>query len=172
MAVRRVVTGHSPDGKAIFVDDGEVAPTRIRGRSELFHIWAADDAPTFPDDGSPASVTAYWPPVGGYRFLMMSVAPSGEATTPETSAPPPSDSELTGLGDAFRPGDLPGMHASDTVDLEMVISGHITLELDDGTTRTMGPGDAIIQNGTHHRWLNHGTEPANVAVILLGAHRA
>jgi hypothetical protein len=30
----------------------------------------------------------------------------------------------------------------------------------------------VVQNGTRHRWANRGTEPAVVAVILLGAHRA
>ena len=37
---------------------------------------------------------------------------------------------------------------------------------------TVRPGDTVVQNGTRHRWGNRGTEPAVLAVFLIGAHRA
>jgi len=30
----------------------------------------------------------------------------------------------------------------------------------------------VVQNGTRHRWGNRATEPAVLAVFLIGAHRA
>jgi hypothetical protein len=30
----------------------------------------------------------------------------------------------------------------------------------------------VVQNGTRHRWGNRGTEPAVLAVFLIGAHHA
>ena len=68
----------------------------------------------------------------------------------------------------FEPDD-PGMHTTASVDYGVVLSGEATLELDDGATVTLGPGDTYIQNGTRHRWSNSGSVPAVLAVTLLGA---
>ncbi len=65
--------------------------------------------------------------------------------------------------------DDPGMHTTATIDFEVVLSGRVTLELDYGATVTLDSGDTVVQNGTRHRWGNPGTEPAVLAVFLLGA---
>jgi quercetin dioxygenase-like cupin family protein len=64
----------------------------------------------------------------------------------------------------------PGMHTTATIDFEVVLSGTVTLELDDGAMVTLQPGDTVVQNGTRHRWGNPGSEPATLAVFLIGAH--
>jgi mannose-6-phosphate isomerase-like protein (cupin superfamily) len=56
------------------------------------------------------------------------------------------------------------------VDFEVVLSGEVILELDDGATVTLTPGDTVVQNGTRHRWRNPGAVPAVIAVFLCGAH--
>ena len=48
---------------------------------------------------------------------------------------------------------------------------HAALELDDGATVTLNPGDTVVQNGTRHRWHNPGTVPAVVVAVLIGANR-
>ncbi len=83
-SLRRVVTGHSGDGNAVFASDEEVEPISLPGASTLHRIWAADDAPTFPDDGSEPETSAYWPPVGGFRYLLMTIAPSDGPETRST----------------------------------------------------------------------------------------
>ena len=68
--------------------------------------------------------------------------------------------------------DDPGMHTTDTIDLEVILSGEaVILELDGGAEKRFGPGDTIVQNGTRHRWRNPGSEPAVMAIFMLGAHR-
>ena len=67
--------------------------------------------------------------------------------------------------------DHPGMHTSDTVDMEIVLSGEVVLELDDGVETTLRAGDVNIQNGTRHRWHNRVSEPAVLAVAMVGASR-
>ena len=62
------------------------------------------------------------------------------------------------------------MHTTPTVDFEVVVSGRVVLELDDGAKVELGPGDTVVQNGTRHRWSNPGTEPATLAAFLIGAH--
>lgn len=164
--MRRVATGHSADGKAVFASDEQLEPIAT---TMLHRIWTADDALTFPDEGTMPETTAYWPPVGGFRYLLMTVAPGDRPARTNTDVEE-LNRLMPGLTDAMEP-DEPGMHTSDTVDLEIVLSGEITLELDDGAMKIMGPGDAIIQNGTRHRWHNLGDEPARVAVVLIGAYR-
>jgi quercetin dioxygenase-like cupin family protein len=46
----------------------------------------------------------------------------------------------------------------------------VTLELDDGATVHLRPGDTVVQNGTRHAWRNEGTETARLAVFICGAH--
>src|SRR5437764_15142853 len=86
--VRRVVTGHSPEGKAVFVSDEQVAAAAMGpGSAGGFHqLWGGDKAPTFPDDGQPTSQATFFPPVGGYRFLVVTMPPSGAGRAPEGDA--------------------------------------------------------------------------------------
>ena len=74
-----------------------------------------------------------------------------------------------GMLDHMEPGH-PGMHTTRTIDFEIVLSGEVVLELDDGATVHLHPGDTVVQNGTRHRWHNPGAEPATLAVFMCGAH--
>jgi mannose-6-phosphate isomerase-like protein (cupin superfamily) len=67
--------------------------------------------------------------------------------------------------------DAPGMHTTDTIDFEYVISGRVVLELDDGASVELGPGDTVVQNGTRHAWRNPFDEPCRMVVFLVGAER-
>jgi quercetin dioxygenase-like cupin family protein len=68
--------------------------------------------------------------------------------------------------------DAPGMHTTDTVDFEVVLSGEVVLELDDGAEVTLRAGDTVVQNGTRHAWRNRGDVPAVIAVGIIGAVRS
>lgn len=67
--------------------------------------------------------------------------------------------------------DHPGMHPTDTVDFDLVVSGEVWLELDDGQEVHLRAGDCVVQNGTRHAWHNRASERAVVFVALLGAAR-
>jgi|GEM_PF-75831 len=175
MKVRRVVTGHDDQGKAVFVDDQLVEATTVALSTTRYHeLWRAESAPTFPGPGANGLKTAFFPSLGGYRFFLLTL--------------PPGDSQVDLEGVDIEAGlrefqekmpgvletsefDNPGMHTTDTVDMEIVLSGEIVLELDDGAETTLRVGDVNIQNGTRHRWHNRGTEPAVVAVAMVGASR-
>ena len=176
MKVRRVVTGHDRNGKAVFASDEPVdaMTMALMPGWELHRLWGADQAPAFPGDGSPTAQPSYFPPVGGYRFGLFTIPPATE--------PPPADldwraalaemeDKLPGMVACMEP-DNPGMHTTDTIDFEVVLSGEVILELDDGAEKVLRPGDTVVQNGTRHRWRNTGTEPAILAVFMNGAHRA
>lgn len=175
MDVRRIVTGHDANGKAVFVSDERVPPIvpSLLPGNEFHRLWGADEPPQFPDDGSQPEARSYFPPVGGFRFGLFTIPPDGGAGASEGldvgAALVELEELLPGLAGHMEP-DNPGMHTTATIDFEVVLSGSCTLELDDGATVDVFPGDTIVQNGTRHRWTNRSSEPCVLAVFLVGAH--
>jgi mannose-6-phosphate isomerase-like protein (cupin superfamily) len=175
--IRRVVTGHDAAGKAVFVGDEAVVPITLAllPGMEFHRLWGGDEAARFPDDGSQPEAQRYFPGVGGFRFGFFTIPPDGGAGVPPdldiAAALAEFEEKLPGLGEHLEPDD-PGMHTTATVDYGVVLSGHATLELDDGATVTLHPGDTYIQNGTRHRWSNSGDEPAVIAIAIVGAHHS
>jgi mannose-6-phosphate isomerase-like protein (cupin superfamily) len=175
MDIRRVVTGHDADGKAIVADDQVVPPATLDmlPGSEFHQLWGSDVPMTFPDDGSRPETRSYFPPVGGFRFGFFNVPPAGDAGAPEDlnvmAGLREFEKKLPGMTKYLEP-DAPGMHTTATVDYGVILSGQAIMELDDGVQVTLNAGDTFIQNGTRHRWSNTGDVPAVIAITLIGAH--
>jgi mannose-6-phosphate isomerase-like protein (cupin superfamily) len=175
MDVRLVVTGHDTNGRAVFASDELVAPITLAAMpgAEFHRLWGSDGPQTYPDAGDAPNAPAYFPAVGGFRFGLFTIPPEQEADYPDDmeAAMAEVESKLPGMM-AHMELDDPGMHTTDTTDFEIVLSGQVVLELDDGAEVTLSPGDTVVQNGTRHRWRNPGTEPAVIGVAVVGAHRA
>ena len=62
-------------------------------------------------------------------------------------------------------------HATDSVDLNVVVSGAVVLELDDSTRVALSAGDITVVTGNEHTWHNTADEPADVLSVILGAVR-
>jgi mannose-6-phosphate isomerase-like protein (cupin superfamily) len=177
MDVRRVVTGHDTEGRAVFVSDDQVGPITLGllPGSEFHRLWGSDVTCQFPDDGARPEVQSYFPPVGGFRVGFFNIPPDGGVGAPADldieAALVELEEKLPGLAQHLEP-DEPGMHTTATIDFGVVLSGQATLELDDGATVVLNPGDTYIQNGTRHRWSNRGEVPAVLAVAAVGAGHA
>ena len=175
MKVRRVVTGHTAAGKATVASDTEVAAISLGllpGR-EFHQLWGGDEAPTFPDDGSPRPVLNYYPPLGGFRFGLFTVAPLSVSVSQNLDFPlalAEMEEKLPGLA-AHLEVDNPGMHTTNTIDFEYVISGEVWLELDNGREVHLQAGDTVVQNGTRHAWRNKSTDPCRLLLCSVGANR-
>lgn len=174
MGIRRVVTGHDDQGRAVFASDEVVEPvtSAIVPGYEFFRLWGSDETCRFPGDGSKPDAVQYFPPVGGFRFGLFTVPPESEAQLGDIdfeAALGEMEEKLPGMAGHMEP-ENPGMHTTATVDYEYVVSGRALLELDDGATVEVGPGDTVIQNGTRHRWQNPFDEPCRMVVVLVGAH--
>jgi mannose-6-phosphate isomerase-like protein (cupin superfamily) len=176
MRVRRVVTGHSPDGKAVFASDEEVEPVTaaLLPGYEFHRLWGGDEASRFPDAGTQPLHEQYFPPVGGFRFGLFTLPPASTAGPGEIDMPAALadfEAALPGMASHMEP-DAPSMHTTATVDYEFVVSGRVVLELDDGASVELGPGDTVVQNGTRHAWRNPFDEPCTIVVTLVGAHNS
>jgi len=174
---RRVVTGTDQNGKSVVTSNQEIEAITVALMPglEFRPAWGADGTVSLPTDGTPATAPAYFPPERGFRFGYVTIPPEGAApaAAPDDVANAMAEVEekLPGLIAHMEPDD-PGMHTSDTIDFDVVLSGEIWLELDDGAEVHLEAGDCVVQNGTRHAWHNRSTQPCILAVALVGALRA
>ena len=181
MPVRRVVTGHTKEGKAVCIHDG--SPPRVSAldslpSARLTDVWATSGVPALPahEEDPTLGMTSLVPAPGETRFRLTRFPPDTimeQELSQEEFAVIREEAmkKLPGLGEALDPG-APGMHTTDTVDYGIVISGEICLELDDGVEIHLRPGDCVVQNGTRHAWRNRGTVPCTMAFVMIGARRS
>ncbi len=173
--MRRVVTGMTPAGKSVFVSDSPVPPITLSMApgTEAYQIWGADESVQLPTDGSPPTAQGYFPSEGGFRFVFVTIPPAGmgpPADLDMAAAVAEVNQKLPGLMDVMEM-DNPGMHRTDTVDFGVVVSGEVSLELDDGQTVHLSAGDCVVQNGTRHAWRSTSSAPCVMAFALVGARR-
>ncbi len=176
MTARRVVTGQTADGKSVLVSDQQVGPITVRAfpGTEFYRLWGSDEIVRLPSPGEVPSAPNYIPPVSGFRFGLVKLGPDPEAM-PEHSDMRAAVAEirqkLPGLAEVMEP-ENPGMHATNTVDFGLVVSGEVWLELDDGAQAHLCTGDSVILNGTRHAWRNKSSQPCVLAFAAVGAERA
>ncbi len=175
MDIRCIVTGQNESGKSVIMRDTPIEPVSVAllPGYEFHRIWGSDSSPELPSDGTPPAQPRYFPPKTGFRFAFFTLPPDtrtrvGQIDT--ASALEEIQQKLPGLLDVLE-REHPGMHTTDTVDFDVVISGEVFLELDDGAEVLLKPGDCVIQNGTRHAWHNRSSDECVIAVTLLGAER-
>jgi mannose-6-phosphate isomerase-like protein (cupin superfamily) len=179
LRVKRVVTGHDRRGKAVFLFNDN-APRRVQTDSlpgfELIEIWRTDGAARIPAANRDVTTTmkSFLPGQDGTLFRLFRIPGSGSLPQDFRFDPDAFEKEYgpkaPGLAESGE-RENPGMHTTDTVDYGIVISGRITLELDDGAEVELGPGDCWVQNGTRHAWRNRGAEDFVGAAVMVGAQR-
>jgi mannose-6-phosphate isomerase-like protein (cupin superfamily) len=175
MKIRLVVTGHNPSGKSAIMKDAAVEPVTLRllPGFEFHRIWGGDAVPKLPSDGTPSPNPRYFPPSSGFRFLFFTVPPNTHKLPeyPDLAAAfAELQEKLPGLAEVIEPMN-PGMHTTDTVDFDVVLSGEVYLELDDGAEVLLKAGDCVVQNGTRHAWHNRSSKNCVIAVAIVGAQR-
>src|SRR5512145_2732273 len=140
--VRRVVTGHDANGRAVVkIDEVSSNITSNRPGASACVVWTTESFPVHNTGDADAGL-------------------KNVGTTLKT-------------GTVFRviefaPGVAPRNHRTDSIDYIVVMSGEIDMELDDSTVH-LKAGDVMVQRGTIHNWVNRGTQPCVLAVVLVDA---
>lgn len=176
--LRRVVTGFSDDGRAVVVQDGAPEVTAFESYPGflLATVWRTPPAPTLPGDGQEPTFPdgPMVPPPGGTHVQYFQLPPDAVVAAALEEDPGLMDgfmAELTAkvpdLAEAISE-ENPALHATASVDYVILLSGSVVLELDDGATVELHPGDVVVQNGTPHAWHNPGDEPALLVAVLVG----
>jgi uncharacterized cupin superfamily protein len=175
MKIRRVTTGQREDGKSVIADDSMVEgiKTALIPSMEFHRLWEQDEIPRLPTKGTIPALGTYFPGPGGFRFGLFTVPPETEMVLDDADqqkAFTELGAQLSGLFDPMEP-EHPGMHTTDTVDFEYIVSGDVWLELDDGQEVHLKAGDTVVQNGTRHAWRNRSSDPCRIVFCFIGARR-
>lgn len=173
--IRRVVTGHDRNGKAVVLSDGP-APTvhsnPIRPGQLSFEVWKSRGMPVPLARDEPEPTTgprSLQPPPMGTVLRISVVPPETEETRNLTPEQARELFRKSGAGEAStfgRGGRHPMMHRTETVDYAVVLEGEITLLLDEGDVQ-LKAGDVVIQRGTNHAWSNRSGKPVRMLYVLM-----
>ena len=168
---RRVVTGHTPEGKSCVIFDGPGG--RVGGTDQLRvnDLWVTDRMPASnagnADHGD--RDLQLEPPRNGTIFRVAEFAPNAD-DSPEQAAKAAAAlfEDIQGTHSQFDTSRHPQMHRTNSVDCIIILSGRITLILDEGEVE-LGPYDTLIQRGTNHAWVNKGPENVVLGAVLVYA---
>jgi quercetin dioxygenase-like cupin family protein len=162
---RRIVVGHTPDGRSFVERDEQVEELKLAPRgNRLSTIWGRDDVASLPAPVGSSSPSGFLPPPGGWRVSVLTFSPDEAPMLPEGEG-----TVLADLAAQMAKGGGRGMHATPSVDVVLMLEGELWLDLDDGNEVRLVPGDTVVQNGTRHAWRNKSNEPATVALFMVGA---
>jgi len=173
--VRRVVTGHDRNGKAVVLSDGPVPVVHsnpMRAGQLSHEIWktSAMPLPITRDEPEPtAGPRQLHPAPMGTVFRISEVPPETDAVrnlTPEQARAAFRASNAEDASTWGRGGRHPLMHRTETVDYAVVLEGEITLLLDEGDVN-LKAGDIVIQRGTNHAWSNRSGKPVTMLYVLI-----
>ena len=140
--LRRVVTGHDEQGRAIVAID-EICNNVISRRPNHSScvVWSTGNFPADnadKTDGAKRQVATTDP--GGTVFRVVQ----------------------------YEPGVAPRNHRTESLDYAVVLSGEIDMELE-GSVVHLRAGDVLVQRGTVHNWVNRGTHACVIAFVLVAA---
>ncbi len=143
LRVRRVVTGHDEQGRAVaLIDEVSQNLRSARPGATACVVWTSEGFPVdndgTADEGLRESGTTL---DNGTVFRILEL----------------------------MPGNTPRIHRTDSIDYAVIMSGEIDMELEPGDITHLKAGDVIVQRGTVHNWINCGPEPCVIAFVLIAA---
>ena len=142
LQVRRVVTGHDVNGRAVVKID-EVSKNLSSGRpgATACVVWPTEFFPVDNTGDTDAGLRQVGTTLNnGTVFRVVE----------------------------FAPGVARRNHRTDSIDYAVVVSGEIDMELDDSVVH-LKARDVLVQRGTIHNWVNRGATPCVIAFVLIDA---
>jgi quercetin dioxygenase-like cupin family protein len=139
--IRRIVTGHTHEGTAVFVSDNQYETIVIpSGDAAMATIWTTTTVPAdLNDETDGRERDAGTTLKGGSVIRVVDMLPN--ASSP--------------------------LHRTSSIDYGIVMSGKIELELDNQVFKTVEAGEIIVQRGTIHKWRNPSNEEICRIVFVL-----
>jgi len=140
--VRRVVTGHDANGRAVVkIDEVSKNITSNRPGASACVVWTTESFPVNKTGDADEGLREVGTTLkNGTVFRVIE----------------------------FAPGVAPRNHRTDSIDYAVVVSGEIDMELENSVVH-LKAGDVLVQRGTIHNWVNRGTTPCVMAFVLIDA---
>jgi quercetin dioxygenase-like cupin family protein len=144
--IRRVVTGHTKEGIAIFTADDQFETIVIpSGDAAMATIWTTATVPADCNDETDGRLRDAGTTLKGGSVIRI------VDMLPNASSP---------------------FHRTSSIDYGIVISGKIELELDNQVFKTIEAGGIIVQKGTIHKWRNPSSDEICRIVFVLTEAKA
>jgi len=173
--VRRVVTGHDENGKAIVISDGPAPFVHVNAVNPEWYstdIWRTGETPAriVPVADEPTLGPRRQMPQKRGTVLRINHFPP-ESEDVRQMDPEASRRAFAALGNEQaatfgKGGRHPLMHRTETIDYAIVLAGEITMVMDDRDVE-LKAGDVLVQCGTNHAWSNRSNAPCIVAFVLI-----
>jgi quercetin dioxygenase-like cupin family protein len=143
-AIRRVVTGHDKNNVAKALLDGVPANVKYPGPGIVSTtLWTTSETPAEIKPGE-------------------AIEDMGNREIP---LPPVANGSRFAIVD-FLPGCAAFMHRTETIDYVIILAGELDMDMDNSTVKVKA-GDVLVQRGTNHAWVNRGSVPARIAIVLI-----
>jgi quercetin dioxygenase-like cupin family protein len=140
--VRRVVTGHDANGRAVVkIDEVSNNITSNRPGASACVVWTTESFP---------------------------VNNTGDADEGLRNVGTTLKNGTVFRVIEFAPGVASRNHRTDSIDYAVVVSGEIDMEIEDSVVH-LTAGDVLVQRGTIHNWVNRGAQPCVMAFVLVDA---
>jgi len=149
--VRRVVVGTDAQGATLVAHDGDPAISFFIGEEDdpfvaLADVWETGGPVAAVDQGGDAEPPYELEPrAHGLKVLSLEMMPTD-----------------TGPGSGDE-----GWHATDTIDVDVVIDGAVELYLPDLPPVALSAGDILVQRATKHRWRALGDRHLRMITIMI-----
>jgi len=168
--VRRIVTGHHPDGRSTVLMDGAAPNVRQRtaGNASTL-LWVTDESPAEVSGAADRAARDIGvpPPRRGSIFRIAEFPPDTGGDVRDNSAV----LRDFGIGPDVARGHAPrhpAIHRTRTIDYVIVLEGEIALLLDDSEL-LLKTGDVVVQQATNHAWINRGGAVCRLGMVFIDA---
>ncbi|HVW53862.1 MAG TPA: cupin domain-containing protein [Trinickia sp.] len=173
-AIRRVVTGHDANGRAVVASDGPL-PTAVEIAAipgTVFHeVWSTSETPAAVNNAPDPTTGPLMlpPPKQGTRVRFVDIPPdTAEFLAHGATKMHAAFSEVGDADASTVKADSPHplMRRTESIDYGVVIEGDMTLILDDAEV-ALAPGSVVVQRGTNHAWANRSGRPCRMLFVLI-----
>lgn len=172
--IRRIVTGHDMNGKAVFSEIGPlptVVPLATIPGTVFHEIWSTQATPAAVGNGADPTLgpLVLSPPQNGTRIRIVDIPPDTDDFLRHGAAR--MHDAFAQIGEAGAStvkaaSPHPLMHRTESIDYGVVLQGALTLVLDDSEVE-LAPGDVVVQRGTNHAWANRSAAPCRMLFVLV-----
>jgi hypothetical protein len=173
--VRRIVTGHNREGRAVISMDGAplIYPLKAVPGTVFHEVWNSASIPVRIDNAPDPTLKPLQlrPQACGSLIRIVDIPPDSLQNAISREAASAAFAEIGAAHAEVADSRHRLMHRTETLDYGILISGELWLMLDEDEVR-LEPGDIVIQRGTNHAWSNRTEEMARMIFVLLDGRYA
>lgn len=166
LSFRRLVTGHNASGKSILLEDARID----EGSLGNFNFWRTKPGVADADIDLARQGFPFFADPGGtvFRIFRLPAAQPGLTLGELHDLSAAFFAEIGVPSCRIDTERHPFMHLTPTTDYIMLLSGEVSLLLDEGEPIPLRPFDAVVQRSTNHAWINTGSDAAILMAVMIG----